>query len=264
VAKETAMEKRLREIISELQSEIDATPQNDREFRLSQLLLKKHRVEGFVDIGLEELTVQTVNEIYGTSLVMPMTKQTPEATLEMRGENVGVITFKLESLLSSAKNELDTISESEAEYVVRTFEDFLNTRRYDVTTMASWANGNNRMFFEEIFENEKFWASEPKYPDFKFESFFSPIVVSADCFLGKKFTLKNVRGPEEALWAARLFLDKVCFPTGIFLSAVVRQDFDVNLATGSATSSRNKPTIEFLPFSASSGGVLCETTFHVS
>ena len=263
MAKETAMEKLLRKIISELESKSVDTPQDELEVRLKHLLLKKHRIEGFVDLGLEDLTLRTVNEIYGTSLEMTGTEQTLGAGLVMKGESFGVFTFTLESFLRPLKIGPDAISESEVDYVVKTFEEFLDTRRYDVTTMASWANGNNPLFYEEIFENEKFWGSEPKYPHFKFESYFSPKVVGAESLLSKKFILSNVRGPEEAVWAGRLFLDKTCLPKGIFLSAVVRQEFDVNLASGSVTSTTNKPIIEFLPFSYSSGGVLCETTFHV-
>jgi len=264
VPKETAMEKRLRELIAELESERKDRTQEEVEVRLSSLLLRMHKVEGFVDLGLEDFTVARVNEIYGVTLELPNIEKTRGASLVMKGKTSGVLTFTLESLLSPSKNGSDAISESQAEYVVSTFEEFLNTRRYDVTTMASWANGNKRMFFEEIFENEKFWGSEPKYPHFKFESFFSPKLVTADCLLSKKFILKNIRGAEEAVWAARLFLDKVCFPSGIFMSAVVRQEFDAHLDIGSVTSTKNKPTIEFLPFSHSSGGVLCETIVNVS
>lgn len=264
MAKETAMERRLREIMLELESESVDTTQSEQEVRLTHLFLRKHRVEGFVDLGLEDLALQTINEIYGTSLEATGTEQTPGASLVMQGGSTGVFTFSLQSLLRPLNSGPDAISESEVEYVVETFEEFLDTRRYDVTRMASWANGNSSMFHEEIFENEKFWAPEPKYPHFKFESFFSPKVVSAETVLRKKFILNNVRGPEEAVWAGRLFLDKVCLPKGIFLSAEVRQEFDVHLASGSVTATENKPIIEFLPFSHSNGGLLCETTFHVS
>lgn len=261
---ETAMGKRFRMIGLEQHSEPADSPRAEREFRLSNLLLKKHQVEGFVDLGLEDWIVGLVNEVYGVALKVPKRKNSNEASLVMKGRDQGVLTFTLGSLLRPPKNGPDAISESQAEYVANTFEDFLNTRRYNVTTMSSWANGNNPMFYEEIFENEKFWGPEPKYPHFKFESFFSPKIVTEDCFLGKKFILNNAHGPNEALWAARLFLDKVCLPIGIFLSAKVKQEVDAHLASGSVNVTKKKPTIEFLPFSDSRGGVLCETMFDAS
>lgn len=232
---------------------------------LIDVLLKSHSVEKFISIDASS-TINILNEIYGTDFNPLESASSTGGKLEITSARSGVASFNLPSVVWGNLGNSILHSQERANEIPELFKVFLQTRASAVRNFAGWAHRGSS-FFERFFQDETYWKVHSKSEPFRGGT-FAPKVRKSDGYLKKKFTLCNVATPWEAVWAARLFLDKVCIPNKLFVSASVSQVVTVFLRGPSRDYdyvyvSEPKPEIEFLPFLESGGEVVCRTTFSV-
>ena len=236
------------------------------DMRLTNLLAHDLRVEGFVEIGSMSSTIDLVNEIYDLNLTVESARESNKGRIQMTDATSGLMSFTLPSLLVDTGNRQKAKEPYDSVELYKILFEFLETRRFDVERMSSWANGNEDSFYKDFFVSEDFWGQQPGFPRHSHRA--SDLTFSPKLGVGKgpnkqKIVCRRVSNSASALWAARLFIDKVCIPNGIFISALVRQEVSMpNDFTGVFTSD-TKPIIEIAPFEEYNGGVFCETRFTI-
>jgi hypothetical protein len=231
--------------------------------RLIDILLRSHHVEKFVNMEASS-PIRILNEVYGTDFNLFEGASRPGGKLEITSARGGLATFNLPSVVWGDLGNSTLHSQERADEIPELFKVFLQTRASAVRNFSGWAHRGSS-FFERFFQDETYWKVHSKSEPFRGGT-FAPKVGRSDGYLKKKFTLTNVATPWEAVWAARLFLDKVCLPNKLFVSASVSQVVKVFLIGPSRDHvyvSEPKPEIEFRPFLESGGGVVCRTTFSV-
>jgi hypothetical protein len=234
--------------------------------RLTNLLARDLCVEGFIELGSMPSTIELLNEVYGLNLNVDPQRESNVGQTKMIDAKNGLMSFTLPSLLIDVDNRQNAKESYDSVEVHKILFEFLETRRYDVERMSSWANGNEPSFYKDFFMSEKFWGQQPGLPRHIHRASdltFSPKLSSSKDLKKQRVICRRVSNSASALWAARLFIDKVCIPNGIFVSAIVRQVVTVPDDFTSVHTSDTKPIIEIVPFDDYKGGVLCETSFSI-
>jgi len=234
--------------------------------RLTNLLAHDLCVEGFIELGSMPSTIELLNEIYDLNLNVESPRESNEVRAKMIDALNGLMSFTLPSLLIDVDNRQNTNESFDSVELYKILFEFLETRRYDVERMSSWANGNEPSFYKDFFLSEKFWGQQPGLPRHNHKASdltFSPKLGASKAPNKQKIGCRKVSNSASALWAARLFIDKICIPNGIFVSAIVRQAVSVPDDFTSVHTSDTKPIIEIVPFGDFKGGVLCETSFSI-
>jgi len=242
------------------------TKSREVDMRLVNLLTNDLRVEGFVEIGSMSSTIALANEIYDLNLSVESPRESNIGQTQMSDATSGLMSFTLPSLLTDVGKRQNLKESYDSVGLYKILFEFLETRRYDVERMSSWANGNESSFYKDIFMSEKFWGQQPGLPRHSHKASdltFSPKLGASQDPNKQKIICRKVSNSASALWAARLFIDKVCIPNGIFVSAIVRQVVTVPEDFTSVHISDTKPIIEIVPFGDYEGGVLCETRFSI-
>lgn len=236
------------------------------DLRLTNLLAHDLCVEGFVELGSMSSTIELVNEIYELNLSVESSRESNIGQTQMIDARSGLMSFTLPSLLIDADNRHKANKTYDPVELYNIMFEFLESRRYDVERMSSWANGNEPSFHTDIFLNENFWGEQPgspRHPHRATDLSFSPKVGIGKEPTKQKMICRRVTNSASALWAARLFIDKVCIPNGIFISALVRQEVSVPNDFTAVFTSDTKPIIEIAPFEDFNAGVFCETKFTI-
>jgi hypothetical protein len=236
------------------------------DMRLTNLLAHDLRVEGFIELGSMPSTIDLLNEIYDLNLNVESARESNEGRTKMIDASNGLMSFTLPSLLLDVDTRQNAKESYDSVGLYKILFEFLETRRYDVERMSSWANGNEPSFYKDFFMSEKFWGQQPGLPRHSHRASdltFSPKLGASKDTNKQKIVCRKISNSASALWAARLFIDKVCIPNGVFVSAIVRQVVRVPDDFTSVHTSDTKPIIEIVPFGDYEGGVLCETSFSI-
>ncbi len=236
----------------------------ERYSRVVDALPRIHKVEGKIDFGGASSSIGLLNEVYGTDLDPMGSASGFEGKLQITGPRSGIAMFSLPSVVWGDLGNSPLISDKAANGIPELFKVFLQTRAGAVAHYAAWAYRSPRIL-EDFFQDERFWKTHSKSEPFRGGT-FAPKVRKSDGYLNSKFILGNADRASQAVWAARLFIDKVCIPNKLFVSASVTQVVKVYIGWDSMPREyvcEPKPEIEFLPFSVAGGGVVCQTTFSV-
>lgn len=230
--------------------------------KLVNLLLDQACVQGFIEVTEVESDVALLNKIYGTDLEPKSGKAIAKGSVIMQNNFSGALNFALPSINFSDLSPNLFTPESELKKVPSMLIEFLRVRYFDVTRLAGWINGKSSTFKEDFYNNPDFWSTEPSKPPYAAQKSFYPKVQSSQGYLDTKLMLINTYAIKDSLWAARLFLDKVCFPNQLYLSLKVTVEGELGDLTKFSIN-KKKSTIEFLPFNQNAGSVLCQVKFKI-